>query len=284
MELYHDGRCCTEKSIRYHLADDWLFLSDGDHWEHVAEKRRRERAANPVRDARQVFYGRPLLEFIGRECFAAFARRDEIAAAVRMQWAERVRNRLADEANLAPEEIDASRLTDEEITPRSWPGGERCASLFYDTLSQIHAAWLLMPRDDLGGVCPREVALDRHHHLTWDLQDRCEQWSRMDECPRGLDRSSHAFQYGGFGTHELVKYYDLVRSLLWSCWEQLTELAQSPRVGPFPESFTVGDFLATEVPRLEGVREACSIHPIANSMGGHRVRSSIANVPGCPNT
>ena len=68
--------------------------------------------------------------------------------------------------------------------------------------------------------------------------------------------SSHAFRYGGFGTHELVKYYDLVRELLWSCWEQLTELAQSPTVGHRPESFTVGDFLTTEVPRLESVREA----------------------------
>jgi hypothetical protein len=43
---------------------------------------------------------------------------------------------------------------------------------------------------------------------------------------------------------------------LWSCWEQLTELAQSPTVGHRPEWFTVGDFLATEVPRLESVLEA----------------------------
>ena len=228
---YHDGRCCTKTGLRYHLADDWLFSSDGDHWEHVAEERRRKRAAKPIRDARQVFYGRPLLEFVGRESFAAFARRDEIAAAVRAQWAENARNRLADEANLALDQVDASRLTDEEITPKTWPGQERYASPFYDTLKQIHAAWLLTPRDDLGGACPREVALDRHDHLMWDLQDRCEQWSLLGECPRGLSESSHAFRYGGFGTHELVKYYDLVRELLWSCWEQLTELAQSPTVG-----------------------------------------------------
>ena len=48
---YHDGRCCTRTSLRYHLADDWLVSRDGDQWRHLAEKRRRERAAKPVLDA-----------------------------------------------------------------------------------------------------------------------------------------------------------------------------------------------------------------------------------------
>ena len=122
-------------------------------------------------------------------------------------------------------------LSDEEITPSTWPGQEHYASPFYDTIKQIHADWLLTPREDLGGACPREVALERHGHLTWDLQDRCEAWSLTDECPRGLAESSDAFRFGGFGTHELVKYYDLVRELLWSCWDRLTELAQSPKGG-----------------------------------------------------
>jgi len=253
---YHDGRCCTKAGLRYHLAGDWFFSSAGNDWKHVAEERRRKREARLIRDARHVFYGRPMMEFVARESFAAFARRDEIAAAVRTEWTERARKRLADEANLALDEVDASRLTDEEITPKTWPGQKRSASPFYDTLKQIHAAWLLTPRDDLGGGCPREIALERRDHLMWDLQDRCEQWSLLGACPSGLEKSSHAFRYGGFGTHELVKYYDLVRELLWSCWEELTELAQSPKVGHRPESFTVGDFLTTEVPRLERVREA----------------------------
>ena len=72
---YHDGRSATDKLLRYHLAGDWLFLSDADHWQGVAEERRRARAALPRRDDRVVFYGRPLFEFIARECFAAFGRR-----------------------------------------------------------------------------------------------------------------------------------------------------------------------------------------------------------------
>jgi len=249
---YHDGRCCTNTSLSYHLADDWLFSSDGDSWRHVAEERRRERAATPILNARAVFYGRPMLEFVAREAFAAFARRDEIAAAVRAQWVEDARKRLAEKSNLSLDEVDAGRLTDEEIVPKTWPGQEHNASPFYDTLMQIHAAWLLTTREDLGGVCPREIALDGRDQLEWDLQDRCQQWSLLGECPRGLEASSHAFQYGGFGTHELVMYYDLMRELLWSCWDELTERARSPQ----PEWLTAGDFLSTEIPRLEGIRDA----------------------------
>ncbi|SIN87812.1 hypothetical protein SAMN05444166_1403 [Singulisphaera sp. GP187] len=194
---YHDEKCCTETGLRYHLADDWLISSDRGQWRCVADERRRERIAKSILDARAVFYGRPMLEFIAREALAAFARHEEIA-------------------NAAP---------------------------------QIHAAWLLTPRDDLGGACPRAIALERHGHLMRDLQDRCAQWSRLGECPRGLDASSHAYQYAGFGTHELVMYYHLVRELLWSCWERLPEMAQA-------ESLTIGDFLTIEIPRLEEVREA----------------------------
>jgi hypothetical protein len=71
-----------------------------------------------------------------------------------------------------------------------------------------------------------------------------------------LAESSAAFLYGGFGTHELVKYYDLVRELLWSCWNRLNTLADSPQSGQQPAVLTVGDFLTIEVPRLETVREA----------------------------
>src|SRR6202163_4821747 len=35
---YHDGRCCTRTGLRYHLADDWLVSSEGDHWKYLAEK------------------------------------------------------------------------------------------------------------------------------------------------------------------------------------------------------------------------------------------------------
>ncbi len=252
---YHDGQCATDTWLPYHLAKDWLLTSDCCQWPAVAEQRRREKAAAPPLDARKVFYGHPLLEFVARETFAAHARRETIAAAVRARWAEDARRRLAKADNLSPDDVDPRRLTDEDPAPRTWPGQERYASLFYDTLKEIHAAWLLTPRDDLSGVCPREAALKRHDHLMRDLQDQCERWSLLGECPRGLDESSFAFRYGGFGTHELVQYYHLVRELLWSCWERLAELGKTQPATDGPGMFTVGDFLTSEVPRLESVRE-----------------------------
>lgn len=125
----------------------------------------------------------------------------------------------------------------------------------YDTLKAIHAAWLLAPREDLGGACPREVALAQRGHLTWDLQDQCERWSLLGKCPPGLDPSSFAFRYSGFGIHELVQYYDLVRELLGSCWQRLVEWEKTQPTGSGPEMLSVGDFLTSEVPRLERVRD-----------------------------
>ncbi|MBW3543588.1 MAG: hypothetical protein KY476_25335, partial [Planctomycetes bacterium] len=170
---YHEGRYSTGIALPYHLAEDWRFSNDGENWQALAEQRRRERVAKPPLEARAVFLGRPMLEYVVRETFAAFARRDEIAAAVRTQRLDNARERLA------------------------------------ETLREIHAAWLLTPRDDLGGACPRDIALERRDHVAWDLQDRATQWSLMDKCPPGLAESSRAFRYAGFGTHELVEYYNL---------------------------------------------------------------------------
>jgi hypothetical protein len=253
---YHDGRRDSDTQVRYDLAEDWLFLSDGTQWRAVAEARRRELAARPPLDVREVFYGRPLLEYVAREVFAAFTRREAITAAVRQKWTESARARLARDANIAPDEVDPRLLTDEAITPKTWPGQEQYASPFYDTLKDIHAAWLLTPRDDLGGECPRSVALQGHEHIEYDLENRCQQWSRLGECPRGLDASASAYRSGGFGTHEWVKYYELVRALLWSSWDQLTELEQTQEGCQREQSRAAEDFVAAEVLRLEEVREA----------------------------
>lgn len=267
---YHNGECATNTPLRYHLADEWLVTSDVENWRHLAENRRREREAHPPLDARAVLFGRPLVEFLAAECFAAFARRGEFVEATRMKWIAEAKERavrwpetvrkdpkcvIATREDGSVELRDPETMTLEELAPSTSPGQERYASPFYDALKGIHIAWLMTPRADLRGEIPREIMLARHDHISSDLGSRCEQWSRLDFCPRGLDTMSHAFQFGGFGTHELVKYYDLVRELLWSCWERLTELAQSPSASQRPESLMPGDFLTAEVPRLEQVRD-----------------------------
>ena len=61
---YDDGQDRTDVRLTYHLADDWLITRDGEQWQAVARSRRAQRAAEPPLDARQVFYGRPLLEHV----------------------------------------------------------------------------------------------------------------------------------------------------------------------------------------------------------------------------
>jgi hypothetical protein len=209
---YHDGNCATDARVRYHIAEEWRFERDALCWDSLAESRRRERAASPPLDMRAVLYGKPLLEFIGRECLQAFG------------------------ANTArEEETDAGSSVEERE---------------YALIRDIHARWLTTPRDDLRGQSPRNVLLAKQDQITWDLQDREQQWSVMQQCPRGLDRESAAFRFGGFGTHEIVTYYELVRELLGSCCQAVPEFVRSAHGAP-----DVGDFLTDEVPRLAQVRD-----------------------------
>lgn len=92
--------------------------------------------------------------------------------------------------------------------------------------SEIHARWLITVRDDLGGRSPRDVLLEKHEFIDFDLHSRSLQWSFTTECPPSLLPNSHAYRFAGFGTHEIVVYYDLVRLLLLACREHLRENKQ----------------------------------------------------------
>jgi hypothetical protein len=84
------------------------------------------------------------------------------------------------------------------------------------TLAGIHARWLMTPREDLRGQSPRDVMLARREFIDFDLHTRCLQWTWLNEGPPCLSMDSFAYRFAGFGTHEWVVYYDLVRHLLWS--------------------------------------------------------------------
>jgi hypothetical protein len=109
----------------------------------------------------------------------------------------------------------------------------------------VHARWLMTPREDLRGQAPRDVLLAKRDFISWDLQHRAEQWAQMGACPRGLEPPSRAFRLAGFGTHEVVKYYDMVRGLLWSCRRCLEQQSAA-----LPE-----EFVAAEVERLGRLRD-----------------------------
>lgn len=151
--------------IPYRLSDDWLFVYSIPEYEDVREQRRAERLAVEPFDAREVLYGKALLEFIARECFEA---RDS---------------------------------SDEEL------------------FTKIHAKWLMTARGDLRGRTPREVLLEKQEFIDFDLHSRALQWSFTKECPPPLPLNSNAYRFSGFGTHENVVYYDMVRYLLGEYFE-----------------------------------------------------------------
>lgn len=94
--------------------------------------------------------------------------------------------------------------------------GNGTSELLANQISAIHARWLMTPRADLRGQCPRDVVTEKQDFIDFDLHSRALQWTFQGEGPPCLPRDSFAFRFAGFGTHEWVVYYDLVRGLLWN--------------------------------------------------------------------
>jgi hypothetical protein len=84
---------------------------------------------------------------------------------------------------------------------------------------RIHADWLMTPRADLGGATPRAVLLADRVRIDSDRHHRANQWSRQGHAPPPLPEDSQTCRLGGFGTMEVVLYFDLVRALLAEAWE-----------------------------------------------------------------
>ena len=171
---YHTGDFATDFSIGYRLPDDWLFLSCIQQYKGARSFRRRERLSIPPIDTRAILYDSPLLEFIATNVQLISACRDVIV--------------------------------DEEPSAQGRPG--------LSPIGAIHAQWLLTPRADLQGRAPRDVMLAKQDFIDSDLQSRAFQWDFQLEGPPGLSRDSFAYRFGGFGTHEWIVYYELVRFLL----------------------------------------------------------------------
>lgn len=91
---------------------------------------------------------------------------------------------------------------------------EFLTSRFTGDQISVHKEWLLEKREDLDGCSPREILLRDKDRVDFDLYSRELQWSFGGTCPPLIPLDSEAFRYAGFGTHEFVTYYDLIRHLL----------------------------------------------------------------------
>jgi hypothetical protein len=171
---YHNGQHRTDLPIFYRVSHDWLFLDSVEEYECVCDKRRADRLRNEPFDARSILFGSPLLEFIATNVQSGLLRQPE----------------MNESAN---SEDDPTVLT---------------------PIAAIHAQWLLTPREDLCGKSPRDVLLAKLEFIEADLESRARQWGRQLEGPPCLSKDSYAYRFAGFGVHEWVLYYDMIRHLL----------------------------------------------------------------------
>lgn len=119
--------------------------------------------------------------------------------------------------------------------------------------SEIHARWLMEPRSELRGKSPRDIFFEKQKFIDYDLHSRSTQWSFTKVCPPPLDTESFAYKNAGFGTHEWVMHYYLVRHLMYDCVEQRE---------------TYGSFeIDAEIDRLKSVRDVWLRTPDPESSG-----------------
>ena len=188
---YHNGIHATDVRIPYRVPPDWLFVNSVDAHRWARERHRQNRA--PFFDARPVLYGAPLLEFIV----------DSLTPELRSSLRSKIST-----AEVANFDCDSE-----------------------DPLAKLHATWLTTPRADLLERSPRDVMLEKQDIIDFDLHTRSLQWTFLNEGPPCLARDSFAYRFAGFGTHEWVVYYDLVRDLLrraveFDCQQRDTAIAQ----------------------------------------------------------
>jgi hypothetical protein len=220
---YHDGTCSTDTSISYRLPDDWMFLDSIEEYECLRERRRQERAITPRFDARDVLYGRPLIEWIVSAVYANEAERS-IAHQANQPTSPVIEAAFAASAGVSRAVEQTSLSGDPKsglISTREEVECSNDKSLDPDDalrqkISAIHARWLMTPRDDLHQQSPRSVLLAKQDLIDYDMHTRSMQWSIQGEGPPCLATDSFAYRFAGFGTHEWVVYYDLVRHLLWN--------------------------------------------------------------------
>jgi hypothetical protein len=92
---------------------------------------------------------------------------------------------------------------------------------------QVHADWLMTPREDLGGENPRAFLHRGREWAQWEVEGRQRQWSIQRRAPRPLDRDTYAYRFGPMDLTEVVVYFDLCREVLDHGWSLLH---QQPRL------------------------------------------------------
>jgi hypothetical protein len=208
--LYHNGTESTDVSVLYRVPKDWEFFNSLIEYESCRLRRRTERTACPPLDARNVLYGRALLEFV-----VTHVRQLSVCREHADDYSPKLAGHL--DLSLTCKAVAGASNSEEPQVSED----EAIQEAVANEISAVHARWLMTRREDLRGVSPRDLLLAKREFIDFDLHTRQLQWTFQGEGPPCLARQSFAYRFAGFGTHECVVYYDLVRHLLWSALENL---------------------------------------------------------------
>ena len=94
---------------------------------------------------------------------------------------------------------------------------------FYPLTLEVHREWLMTPRDDLGGLMPRQMLHGGHEwnsRLVWAQRLRFEDSGQEDSGQIVAAPNDVAgYETAPMGHEEMVMYFDLCRELIGAAWE-----------------------------------------------------------------
>ncbi|HEY5838920.1 MAG TPA: hypothetical protein VIT19_07780 [Pyrinomonadaceae bacterium] len=216
---YHNGTQSTDVPVLYRVSGEWIFLNSIAEYEST----NRQERSRPLIDARSILYGRPMLEFIVTNVRQSPVCLPGIKTLRLLEQAQRPGRDTG--------AIDSIQNPNREVNDEE----EETGRALGDEISAIHARWLTTSRGDLERQAPRDVLLEKRELIDFDMHTRMLQWSDQGEGPPCLSKDSYAYRFAGFGTHECLIYYDLVRLLLWSSLEHQSLDNQSELFDPHAE-------------------------------------------------
>ena len=202
-------------TVRYQLADDWIFLRSVEEYQARCQQRLIERASTVQLDVRSVMYGEPLLDFIVQNAKLLASSVATVRDAPNVRPANSV-CRPDEQPPYVRYALACRGPINHAFTE------EPHDDLLFDAVVDIHRRWLMTQRDDLNGNSPRKVLFAKRNLIDCDLSSRAWQWGYFLEEPPSLSRDTHAYKFAGFGAHEWVMYYDLVRYLIWEAVDRIT--------------------------------------------------------------
>lgn len=122
---------------------------------------------------------------------------------------------------------------------------------FYPLTIEVHRDWLMTPRDDLDGLCPRQMLHGGRDWLEQVVSGHRLRFQDGGSPLVAIPKDVEGFLNGPIGSEEMVLYFDLCRELISAAWfwcrdsvKSIADTPQSSTVPPVDEqSLHLAEFL-----------------------------------------